>query len=96
MKQIIKSNPNPSVISVDQIQEDYNLSTRGLYGIIAKGRKYVLSTGNKIFTFTAGNNSWLSHTSFNGLLQECLDQPDVQVFIFDDLKEYAEWILKKE
>jgi hypothetical protein len=94
MKQIIKSNSNPSVILVDSIKDDYNLHAHGLYGIIARGRKYVLSVSDKFFTFAAGDSRWSSYTSFAGLLQGCLTHPDVQVFIFDDLKEYAEWILK--
>ena len=99
MKQIIKSNSNISFILVKEIINDYNLSEHGLYAIIAKGHKYVLSaaTGG-FFTFASGNYRWLSRasfiTSFITLLRECVEDPDIQVFVFDDLKEYAKWILK--
>ena len=94
MKQIIKSNSNIPFILVEEIINDYNLSEHGLYAIIAKGHKYVLSATCGFFTFASGNDRWSSHTSFIALLRECVENPDVQVFIFDDLKEYAKWILK--
>lgn len=103
MKQIIKSNSNIPFILVEEIINDYNLSEHGLYAIIAKGHKYVLSAtvnfppqvdSYGFFTFASGNDRWSSRTSFITLLRECVEHPDIQVFIFDDLKEYAEWILK--
>jgi hypothetical protein len=98
MKQIVKSNSNIPFILVEEIINDHNLSEHGLYAIIAKGHKYVLSATGGFFTFASGNYRWSSRTSFITsfitLLRECVEHPDIQVFIFDDLKEYAEWILK--
>jgi hypothetical protein len=98
MKQVIKFDSNSPVISIEQIQNDCDLGMSALYGIIAQGHKYVLSASasDQLFTFAAGHNRWSSATSFATLLHECLEHPDVKVFIFDDLEAYAEWILKTE
>jgi hypothetical protein len=98
MKQLVHQNPPPLTLTVEEYFKsgDYRFD---LVGLEAAGEKYILtvsSSGLPIFSRGTVGGIWTNNDSVRGTIKQVVGDIRCRVYVFGNLTELAEWVLKKE
>lgn len=91
MKKLVKS-LGTTTITPDQIDECNIIALSGK--VFDRDGKYVLVHDGEMYRFVSGNRFWDARQDKATLLASMLNDARCEIFVFDDIKEFAQWILK--